>query len=259
MNPRFALMKAALVALMAPSVACGGETSSPDAPSGAGGGAGTAGVGGGGAAGLGGGAGGASTVPAKFGCIDPVAVIVDGKPTGFERCANGVVRRPEVVTCPSLLPRATTCNQGSPGGVPGCSKDSDCTEKPYGSCDAVEPGAPFGCSCSYGCTSDAECEAGAICVCGDPIGRCVKSTCVSDASCPTGVCASLSSCSLRLFQCQTPADECAVGDDCPKTGSCESVGGKRVCAEIPCPVPGRPIWVGMVLRVSLAVARDDWA
>ncbi len=46
-----------------------------------------------------------------FACTGSQPELVLGQPSGYEQCANGMVHRPSVVTCPSGLPRTTTCSQ----------------------------------------------------------------------------------------------------------------------------------------------------
>jgi hypothetical protein len=122
-----------------------------------------------------------------------------------------------------------------------CATDADCTELPHGFCQVgYSDGFPY-CECSYGCTTDAECGAGKICLCGGAIGKCVPATCTSDADCASGLCASYNdysidyNCGMTRFACQSLADECASHLDCPGEGLlCLYQNGRRVCGDEDC-------------------------
>lgn len=115
--------------------------------------------------------------------------------------------------------------------------DSDCTEQPYGYCES-QFGAP--CQCRYGCQTDADCDAGYLCLCGEAIGRCLPATCTTDADCGAdSLCASYDSTlcdNFGGFACHSDADQCLSGADCsPSYLSCRLSSGAREC--IPCAVP----------------------
>src|SRR5262249_30743195 len=120
-----------------------GGTSGSGGASGSGGWAGSGGDGGfsgsggwGGDAGWagGGGAGGArGWTSNRYPCVNPTPV-GDGT-TGYEQCAGGFTHRAKKLTCPSKLPRDVV-QPAYDGGVQQCTKDTDCTEKPHGYCDA---------------------------------------------------------------------------------------------------------------------------
>ncbi len=205
---------------------------------------------------------------------------------GFERCGDGVVRRPAAGTCPSELPRATLFNPAQllefdriiadNGITPDqlrawrpCLKDSDCDGFRHGYCwVAFEGGVWTGESaltqCKYGCTTDAECGGPRVCMCGSPIGLCTNATCLSDSDCPGDLsCTQYESgpgCGSQAplaFACQAFEDACSVDADCPGA-YCLYNGSRRECGQVGCPVPGRPFLVGKGPRVAKLAARGDW-
>lgn len=265
MTSRAALLRASLLAAATPLVACGGDTSGSTASTGAQGGA--SGSSSGGAGGGAQGGGGGAVAQTKYPCKNPVAITVDGKDTGYDTCDAGQTRRREAKTCPSLLPRAAACDPS--GGAQSCTLDSECKDKPNGYCASSSGFAGPGCACAYGCTSDAECGADAICVCGDPIGHCAPSTCKDDASCPAGDCASYDShpgCSFTAFACQSAADTCGGDKDCGGAGATlcgyptGAAGGPsaKSCQSAGCAI-GRPLLIEDAVRAARLTSRADWA
>lgn len=223
-----------------------------------------------------GGAGGASTNPGGAGgatssagsggsppapvsrCTDSKPVLAGDVPTGLEMCSDGVVHRPAAAECPNNLSSRTQPVDLLPpveGGdlvAPGtCRTDADCTEAPYGHCtpSGQEP-LP---SCQYGCTQDADCGEGRICVCGPDIGSCRAATCATNADCDEGLlCAEwydrigIGCGEPSQYACQTADDACAVDEDCVDEGtgdSCAVVDGARACTVTPGVACGRPFLV----------------
>ncbi len=196
-----------------------------------------------------------------FTCEDPTPVVIGGVDTGYDRCKGGTTRRRAVVACPSFLPRAGggACPLGAqrPGF---CNSDADCTKKANGTCDRLDTA----CVCGYGCVHDSDCEEpGSICVCGDLVGACVRSTCTTSATCGEGLeCADYThdpGCPGRAFTCQTPADECFVDADCT-AGTCtarDKPPGRRTCEPRSCAV-GRPFLVRNEARLAPTLGRADW-
>lgn len=188
-------------------------------------------------------------------CEAPAAVVVDGIDTGFDLCAGGNFRRRTIQECPSLVPRdGETCNDG---GVGSCTTDAEC---PGTNAYCATYDFEGGCGCQTGCTSDAECGVGNICLCGDPIGRCVSATCTSDADCGGLECRSWDQsggCGSVDFTCQAAADACGADSDC-ESGLC-MVGedGVRACDPGGCAI-GRPFLVDEVERVAEIERRGDW-
>jgi hypothetical protein len=186
----------------------------------------------------------------RFPCTDPQPLIPDAA-TGYERCAAGQLHRTAVQACPARTPVACSATNPSPDGGPTCATDSDCTALPGGECLYYGPipsqpgsvGNPHdSCGCVYGgCFSDADCDAGRVCLCGDNQGgTCVAASCRSDADRRVGfLCTSSSNknpCSPRdSFTCQTPADECGGDDDCLSGYSaCVGLEERRQCVPISC-------------------------
>ncbi|WP_437573314.1 ferritin-like domain-containing protein [Sorangium sp. So ce887] len=252
------------VLALAPAVGCGSDVMTEEG-SGGGGGAGSSGSTAEGATTSSGEgpSGSTGTAPPEgfpFACDDPEPIIVAGQNTGYVRCAGGWMHRAEIVACPSPLPRAEACPE--PSDNPGaCSSDADCTEQPHGHCDpAAGNDALPGCFCQYGCTIDADCTEGQICLCGDPVGRCVPALCTSDQDCGRLLCSSYvlnPGCGGTGFACQTPTDECAGNDDCSGGQECSLAALRHACAPSTCAI-GRPFLVDGVERTAEPAARDDW-
>jgi hypothetical protein len=212
--------------------------------------------------------------------------------TGIEQCDNGVLHRPTPVTCSVNLPRPLPPGSGAgddagseaamsqvdylypPSGYLGwdagltesCQSDADCTEHPYGYCargyGSPPSPDPVPARCNYGCVQDADCDAGFLCQCDDPVGHCVPASCRSDADCGGGaLCAAWfrdAGCSTEeQFACQSPGDECNVSEDCDD-GRCTLVDGARQCVPLG-PVCGRPFLVEGVERLAALRAGSDWA
>lgn len=176
---------------------------------------------------------------------------------GYVRCEGDWMHRPEALECPSVLPRPTMCT----GLVDSaCQQDADCAEKPNGAC---QPGFDDeNCYCEYGCRVDEDCEAGFVCVCGDPVGECRPATCTVDEDCEEGVCASVDLspyCDDVNFVCQSADDQCASALDCPAGKECSIVEGQafRSCVDPSCSI-GRPFLVAGEVRVAPAARRGDW-
>lgn len=197
---------------------------------------------------------GGNTLP----CDGATPVEVLGQDSGYEMCEGQWMHRPDVVQCASALPRDLTCDKEAYGGE--CTQDSDCTAKPHGSCGSSGFEGPY-CGCQYGCVQDSDCATGQVCVCGDPVGRCVKASCASDADCADGaLCATYITepgCGGIAFACQSPDDECGGDGDCPSNSQCTLVGDHRECRKIECAI-GRPFLVEGEARVAEVARRDDW-
>ena len=201
-------------------------------------------------------------------CENPTPRIgTDGQPTGFVDCANGFSHRVEKRTCSSTLPRSTICGDGTPVGDAGlasglCSKDSDCKDAPNGYCQ-LSAGLATGCYCSYGCTTDADCGAGYVCGCADPVGVCVPTAnCTVDADCGPGLLCITSSdfggCGVT-FACQVASDTCASPADCPVDApKCVYNTDHHECSiGHPCGT-GRPFLVGGEIRVATLSGGAGW-
>jgi len=178
-------------------------------------------------------------------CANPSPVLVGGSDTGYDKCAQGHLRRRAVMDCPSLLPRedgGVTCVAGS-GGADSCSSDLNCGATGFCARTFVCEAAPgyMPCGCSSGCVRDSDCPVGTVCLCGDPIGTCVPATCSSDLGCGAGCdcIESITATSYPLlssipykasFGCQGPRDECAGPGDCAGvTPACVQQGDHLAC------------------------------
>ena len=107
-----------------------------------------------------------------------------------------------------------------------------------------------------------------MCLCGDPIGRCVPSSCKDASSCPAGDCTSYDAspgCSFTSFACQSAGDTCGGDKDCAGTSAplCAypsgAAGGPSVkaCQPTGCAI-GRPMFVDAGLRFASLAQRRDW-
>jgi hypothetical protein len=214
--------------------------------------------------------------------------------TGLVACAEGYRYRPMAVACGALTGQGgESAALGGAGGVaaveepnlPRANGSVDCSDNGAGgagpvdsdSCHAFEHGyckyyaggyGPAGFAggssvCESGCSTDAECGPGSVCLCDEPDsptgGACRPSNCRTDANCADGYrCASYGDAcgGPGAFACQGPSDEClgpsATCADCEWS----SFEGKRTCGG--CAVPGRPFLVESQARLAPVVSRGDW-
>jgi hypothetical protein len=179
--------------------------------------------------------------------------------TGFVACDQGFLHRISKHECPSLLPGTMTF-PAIDGGNSQCTRDTDCVDKPHGYCTEYSTGL-LGTFCRYGCVHDEECSVDEICECGDPVGRCVSTTCKTDADCQGGLlCASyaINSCGAIAYACQTIEDQCGGDSDCPN-GVCGINGAARVCqGRLVCGT-GRPFLVHGEERLAAAIRVEGWS
>lgn len=130
---------------------------------------------------------------------------------GFVLCGDGSSRRPEAAACRSEVPRpapGSTCHAGDE-----CCFDADCAAAPYGYCS-------YG-ACLYGCVSDADCASDNLCLCQEPVGKCVPTLCHSDAECPPEVSCSANA-GPRGFFCPSGTGSCTFDFECPSRQSCQA-------------------------------------
>lgn len=217
-------------------------------------------------------------------------VLTKGIETGIHWCeGNGLLHRPEPVTCASGLPRplppsaavndAGAAPSGEDGALSqveflyptitgltaGCSADADCTERPLGYCAPEFHGGPraYDIQCKYGCLSDDDCSAGELCECGDPVGHCVAAGCRSDGDCGGDLkCAAWFTpkvcSSSQFYTCQTSEDECNTEADCAE-GFCSGADGQRRCVNPGLAACGRPFLVQDEARLAGLVQGTDWS
>jgi hypothetical protein len=266
---------------MAP-LGCGGRTNRLDGESSGGtpttggsggspssGGSTMAGIGGAGVAGMSTGGSAPTTHPSE--CEPPLTDLGGG----WEKCSNGMLHRHELGSCASSVPRPDLTmdphpepNVNSDAGVRGeCRSDSDCTEKPYGHCEwGPYTGATY---CDYGCVTNADCDPGHTCLCGEPVGACRVASCATDAECGSGfLCSDYSydpGCGGQGFACQRAADSCAADSDCGEFQYCArgsyaiamATDNPRYCTGGQC-VIGRPFLIAGHERLAPGVVRSDW-
>jgi len=182
--------------------------------------------------------------------------------SGFERCADGQVRRVKSSIC--MAPNALgsddpNCTNPMNGCVAG-----GCNDAAFGACIASGPDY---CYCTYGCATDSDCSEGEICMCGlgDPdlpsVSSCIPALCQSDADCGGLGCrlaVNFDGCGpMYMMACHTPEDECQGPYDCG-FGCSPGYEGVWRCSEEGGCAEGRPFYVEGALRVARTVARDDW-
>ena len=183
----------------------------------------------------------AATAPFPCGTAVPVL----DPTTGLEQCSRGYRRRVGPARCPSSVPRATPIPAYN-AALDGCEYDADCpaaTYGPYAHCGTRPDG--FARACVEGCKLDADCDPGNVCLCGDPVGRCVLAGCSTGDDCDPGFdCASFEAspgCFSTRFACQSLADACAADGDCagfsPNPAFCVFANGARACSTAQCTTP----------------------
>jgi hypothetical protein len=149
-----------------------------------------------------------------------------------------------------------------------CTRDQDCAHFRHGHCVLGSAGLGAGRTyCNTGCVRDEDCGApGLICLCDDPVGRCVSTTCTSDADCGSGsLCTSVetASCDGTPYQgdfaCQMPGDKCRRKEDCPPTAeNCSSGPNGRSCTGRG--ICGRPFLIaGDPRQASIVAHITGWA
>jgi hypothetical protein len=156
-----------------------------------------------------------SSAANRFPCVDPAPLVIGGKDTGYDTCQGARLRRRIVVDCPNLMANLPSASCGF------CSS---------------------GCFCTSGCTRDSDCSSGQICVCADPVGHCVDSSCNAGKCAPGFDCIDYDispGCPGSAFACQTPADACLTDSDCGAGANCTGAdspheietGAGRVCSQ----------------------------
>jgi hypothetical protein len=127
----------------------------------------------------------------------------------------------------------SVCNDG--GDPSDCDEHEDCTAGVGGLCLS---GAD-GCSCTYQCRTDVDCDSGYACVCsfGDTSRpRCILATCITERDCEGYRCGlSSDRCEGAMTparaQCHTDSDECQGDADCGPGEQCLLLGGQWRCYE----------------------------
>jgi hypothetical protein len=201
---------------------------------------------------------------------------------GLVSCENGWVHREEAQACsvPDRYgPEESTAGAGGSEGEAAppldqpCNDDFDCDAQPNGFCvEESTPPLQLAAQCSYACTEDSDCGESEICACGSPhvraangegiwFGVCRPATCSTDGDCNGQLCSSpvFAFCGIArpvAFHCQTPEDECAGPDDCPRFHACQHDGTRLVCREQG--VCGRPFVVDGVARTASLANGRDW-
>jgi hypothetical protein len=258
-------LRASLLAAMGLGLgACGGDVTT-DAHTGASGG-------GGGSAGTTG-TGGEPSATCKSPTVIPAR---NGDPTGFEKCADGTIRRVAAVKADTAA-GVTACSGSET--VVSCKADTDCTTGLHGKCGSVQTsglGGPMtSCSCVYPCATDDECGKGQVCVSAgvvpsDKSGSfCAPASCSTGKDCPSGECGISSfndGCGTQVqLACRNEGDACRLDADCPGSsvtppGQCALTDFPNVawrCATQSCAI-GRPLLVEGRAQTAAAAERGDW-
>jgi hypothetical protein len=153
----------------------------------------------------------------------------DGALSGFEQCMStaGIFRTSAETCTDPYPPSGGSCAYGT------CFSDEDCDEAPYGACH-IQTDVTAECNCVYGCTNDADCGPGSVCMCApvDAGTICIDADCRSDADCLEGYRCELSPSGFyglgASLHCHTPSDECQSDADCPE-GWCRWAGLRWEC------------------------------
>ncbi len=179
-------------------------------------------------------------------------------PSGWVECPGKLPHRVSAEAC--VVP--TTPSNCQLDDQP-CKTAADCVEQPFGSCQQFSVQF-LGCGCSYGCETDADCEAGSVCRCaGDvlgPVTRCVPSACTDDEDCGGEVCQFSHSegydCLDEVVNgaCTTPDDVCDTDPPCVDL-PCAFDGEAWACSLVAC---GRPFVVADEAVTAPSTARADW-
>jgi hypothetical protein len=271
MRTQFATWRSSLCAALGLAVlSCGGQSTNSTGTGGSGGsgmgpgGSGGSGMGPGGSGGSQPGSGGSAAsggTNIELSCQNPQPIIgIDGNETGFIQCEERFLHRRERRDCASIVPRPEPIAISADGGTE-CTKDEDCAHLLHGHCRVLETLGPSGpsVSCTAGCIRDADCGQDFVCLCGDPVGVCVRGNCQVDADCGAGLlCTStphIPDPCLSIypgdFACQQPNDACRGAGDCPGNESCVLTSSGRICSWQG--VCGRPFLVFGELRQAAIV------
>ena len=211
-------------------------------------------------------------VPDEPLCVDPAPVLLaNGGPSGFVKCADGAINR---VASATFEPVNTgeACHGDEGGGV--CLTDSDCTAGPHGRCIHYPPydGLAY-CNCEYACATEADCEAGMVCLPPElsdraTYPRCVTAACKGGADCASGECGLadwFDGCgSVTELLCRDSNQDACHGDGhCAvlwpgSTCDIEQPDGAFVCLAGWTCQPGRPLLVAGTPRVAPTIRRADW-
>jgi len=207
------------------------------------------------------------TSPPIDDCQGSPVIGPDGRPTGFIRCADGVLLREQAQTQVPTTITETRCT--APDGA--CTSDAECTDGVEGAC--LDRGIQIEwCTCVYACSQDSDCGEGEICLPpgvwegGPAWGTCVPASCTLNTDCPSQECSFTvydNGCSLEpRLACRAPDDDCRTDADCadPYAPSCAfNVSDEIACRGPDCDI-GRPLvqqdggW-----RTAPVVPRSDWA
>lgn len=201
-------------------------------------------------------------------CVGEVIFGPDGASTGFARCPDGVVVRPDVRIGVNTVIDAPECSAGEGD----CQSSADCTDRRYGACLDVGIQYPY-CGCVYACSRDSDCGDGQICLppgvdpTGPEYGICITATCTTNDDCGSGECSFTSwndGCGfIRTLACRTPEDACRLNDDCADGTYQDTCAfdrqGVMACVGQDCDI-GRPFTDTLgEWRTASVVERGDWA
>lgn len=185
--------------------------------------------------------------PAPCGCDAPTPVQPGGQELGLALCEAGVLARREAIACPVLQ------DEGCEGCVAG-----DCAALPGSYCGLTPRGI---CSCIAGCSVDADCGDGRLCLCGDDRGRCVEASCRTPSDCAGAPCLGGVRCSGEniYFACSLPDDGCCTAAECAEGLDCVGFAGQpRTCIDDFCGKVGRPLVIEGRARAAATVDRGAW-
>lgn len=212
-------------------------------------------------------------------CVNPQPIIAtDGSDSGFVRCADGAIDRPQANRC-DVTVHMPACDASAQSFA--CMSDAECADAPNGRC-VIYTSQNFGgdtvtsCGCAYPCSNDADCGPGSVCVChgvaetpinspwAAPPGHafCAPASCQTDDACASAECG-LSSywngCNTEYgLGCRTPNDTCRVSAQC--SGAQCALGAGPAgwqCSVENCAI-GRPLMVAGQPRTAPLIAGQSW-
>lgn len=201
--------------------------------------------------------------------------------TGLTRCAEGYFHRPEPTECTPPAARAPAAggagNIARPEGLPvatghdACnarvSNETDCNVFRNGFCRTVMPSPDCSGGCCFsGCSNDADCGAGQVCLCGSTRsptgGECTAANCATDADCDTGYrCAShtdMCETDNVHFACQLARDTCSSDAQCSGQ-PCVPNGTDPLHRECFFGTCGRPFLIEQQARVAPVTNDEAWS
>jgi hypothetical protein len=171
---------------------------------------------------------------------------IEGEPSGYERCADGsAIRVASVpVDLEAYVEQAAPCDHPTYAEDQDCYEHSDCGDDGLSYCVCQRSYWSDFNVCVTACESDADCQAGTVCVAPEQGGshldlpRCRSAACTGPAACDSGLCganwATGNNSAYFATACRTAGDACRVDQDCGH--------GSYLCWPTEDPSPTAPAW-----------------